>query len=250
MKYCRRLATALILGFAFLYSAGTANASGLTCAIPTSTPVNVLPAGCVAALTNGPITFTNVHASNGDFHNFEIDTLLMFNMNIGTFSASLMMQGLDHDVTTSTTTAFNYLLPNINFETSPTDNSYLADTGPHTFGIAHLIAPFPGGTFKLNFGEAGRPPQNPLELVTSRADTTGPGVFTVTSFFDVFTELSLDGGFNGGTWRVADNDFIPGTNFAGPGSILELRNAVPEPASLMLFGTGVAALTGRRFRRR
>ena len=196
MKYFQRLATAVILGSSLLCVPGTADASSVTCTIPTSTPLNVLPAGCVAVLTNGPITFTDVHASNGDHHNFEIDSLRLFDWN-GVNSARLVMQGVDRDVTAGTTTGFNFSLPSIDFEVAA-NGVFPPDGAPHTFQILHFIASFPGGTFKLNFGEAGRPQQNGLEMVTSSA-TTSPGFFTVSSFFDIFTELSLDGGFNGGT---------------------------------------------------
>jgi hypothetical protein len=252
MKRCRPFAAAVILGFALLVVAGKVDAAPITtCVVPTSVTLNVLPSGCTAVLTNGPITFTGVHGLNGDSHNFEIDSLLLSDMNIATTSARVVMQGVDRDVTAGTITPFNYTLPSINFETSPTNNAYLPDTGEHVFGIQHFIVQFPDGTFKLNFGESGRPSQDAFQLVRSSADTTTtPGYFTVSSFFDIFTELSLDGGFNNGTWTVADNDFVgEGT---GSGSILQFQGvqSVPEPTSLLLLGSGLATLARRRFRRR
>jgi hypothetical protein len=191
-----------------------------------------------------------VHGSNGDSHNVEIDSLLMFDMNIATFSAHVSLQGIDHDITSGVDTPFSRSITN-DFETSPANSGYLADTGPQTFPIAHFINDLGGGmVFKLNFGEAGRPPEN--SFVTSAADTTtSPGNFTVRSFFDLFTEPSLDGGFNGGTWRVADNDFVGSTNVPGTGSILELENnPVPEPATLTLTALGLGGVVTRYRRRR
>src|SRR5581483_1562315 len=240
-----RIAIAAILFAAFIGIPHNATAAPIGCTVSAAASVNVLPAGCAAVLTNGPITFTAVHSSDGHSHNFEIDVLQLFGMNIAANSAEVIMQGVDTDVTAGTQSSFNYFLPNITFETFPDDTSYAPDTGAHTFGVAHFINAFPGGLFKLNFGEAFRPEQSGLESVTSRADTIGPGLITVASTFDLYTELSLDGGFNGGTYRVANNDFIGNTDSPGPGSILQLQ-AVPEPASLILLGTGLAAMVRRR----
>jgi len=72
----------------------------------------------------------------------------------------------------------------------------------------------------------------------------------VRSSFTLFTELSLDGGFNG-SWTVADNDFVVGSNVPGTGSILQLENnPVPEPATLTLTALGLGGIVTRYRRRR
>ncbi len=247
MNGTRRIVIVVILGAALACFASQAHASPLTCIVPTSVALDVVPTGCEAILTNGPVTYASVHAGNGDTHNFDVLALQMTDVNNAATSARVSIQGIDHDLTTHVDTAFNLLSPNTFFQTTPTDNSFAVDTGQHTFPIIHFINNFGNGVvLKLNFGEAGPPSQIGLQNVKSAADTTSnPGNFTVSSFFDVFTELSLDGG---ASWRVANNDFNGDQN--GPGSILQLVNVpVPEPGTLALTMLGVASV-GARIRRR
>ena len=74
-------------------------------------------------------------------------------------------------------------------------------------------------------------PTQPSQGVTTITDLGG-GQFRIDSFFDVFTELSVNGG-----------PFMPDLN--GP-SRMELHPAVPEPAGLGLIGVTLLALRKRR----
>jgi hypothetical protein len=62
----------------------------------------------------------------------------------------------------------------------------------------------------------------------------GGGNFQISSFFDVFIDLSLDGGL---TWT-------PST-----GATLMTLGPTPEPATILLLGLGLAAIGLRRLRR-
>ena len=66
------------------------------------------------------------------------------------------------------------------------------------------------------------------------------GGFMVSSFFDIFTELSIDGGQ---TWTPdVDGDGLPESMRLTLGS----NTAVPEPASMAALGVGFVALVRRR----
>lgn len=75
-------------------------------------------------------------------------------------------------------------------------------------------------------------PQTPSTGQTTIEDI-GAGEYKITSFFDIFTDISLDGG----------NTWTPST---GP-AVMTLEST-PEPSTLALVGTGIAGLLA--FRRR
>ena len=76
---------------------------------------------------------------------------------------------------------------------------------------------------------------DPQTTSTGQATTAdiGGGNYQITSFFDIFTDLSLDGG----------NTWTPST---GPATMA--LESTPEPSTLALVGTGIAGLLA--FRRR
>jgi hypothetical protein len=85
------------------------------------------------------------------------------------------------------------------------------------------------GTFGTHTAEIMLNPAMPTLGQTSIVEI-GNSTFRVDSFFDVFTELSIDGG-----------PFVP-----GPGRHFVL---VPEPGTLFFAGIGILALTARRAKR-
>jgi hypothetical protein len=71
----------------------------------------------------------------------------------------------------------------------------------------------------------------------------GGGGYYVDSFFDVFTELSLD---SGNTWSPSTGVIRQGEYM--PGAPLHLEGT-PEPATLALLGLGAAGILARRRRK-
>ena len=73
----------------------------------------------------------------------------------------------------------------------------------------------------------------------------------MTSFFDVFTELSLDGGFNdGSTWTVADNDFLVGSKQTNKLNSQLQKKPVTKPATFTLTAFKMGGVVTRYRRRR
>jgi hypothetical protein len=81
--------------------------------------------------------------------------------------------------------------------------------------------------------------ESPTKASTGKTSITdiGGGMYHIDSFFDVFTELSLDGG---ATW-------IPK---AGPRGTRVTLGGVPEPSSILLLSLGLLGIGGGLTRRR
>ena len=77
--------------------------------------------------------------------------------------------------------------------------------------------------------------QDPLRASTGQTDINdlGGGLYHIDSFFDVFTELSIDGG---GSWIASDYS--------------TRLTLIPEPGTLVLLGMGAVALLGYLWRRK
>ena len=108
-------------------------------------------------------------------------------------------------------------------------------------GVEQTTGDFDTEMLALNLSGGTLPPgvmirESPTLQSTGHTKTTsiGGGLYQIDSFFDVFTELSIDGGQ---TW-------MPSTNGAGHVTL------VPEPTSMSLLAAGLIGVAGFVRRRR
>lgn len=73
----------------------------------------------------------------------------------------------------------------------------------------------------------------------------GGGLYHIDSFFDVFTELSIDGGV---TWMEGTDEM--GAPSAGHVELFEHGTVIPEPTSMSLLAAGLVGMMGFIRRRR
>lgn len=106
--------------------------------------------------------------------------------------------------------------------------THTGDSGPqHFFDTEMLQLDISGGT--LPAGVMVRESPTRASLGQTRITDLGGGQYHIDSFFDVFTDLSLDGGQ---TW--------------GPSNDSGRMNLVPEPASIVALGLFATGLIRRR----
>ncbi len=113
-------------------------------------------------------------------------------------------------------------------------------------GVENTTGTFPTEMLALNLSGGTLPPgvmirESPTRpsLGQTSVQDIGGGLYKIDSFFDVFTELSIDGGQ---TWMPSMN--AEGAPLSGHVSL------VPEPGALTLLGIGLAGMVGYRWRRR
>jgi hypothetical protein len=133
----------------------------------------------------------------------------------------------------------------ITVQNGPIQANGLATTVVHNryngLGVEQTTGTFQTEMLSLNLSGGTLPPgvmirESPTLASLGITTTTdlGGGLYKIDSFFDVFTELSIDGGQ---TW-------MPSTS--GPGHV----TLVPEPTSLSLLAAGFAGMMGCVRRRR
>jgi hypothetical protein len=190
-----------------------------------------LPAGCEYTLTNGPVVFSDVVGSGGG--NTHTVTITGFTITLGPSNSLVVTLAATDQKNTSppTTTSFN-LVPTVS-ETDTTQSSTpIQDNATTNFSITSLLLTAAGAEIRLD----------PADLASDTGSMTvtdlGSGSFNISSFFDVFVDLSLDGTFGGTT------NGLP--NSSNPAEIaLVLVNApvsVPEPPSFALLCAGLLGL--------
>ena len=196
--------------------------------------LTAVPNGCQLIPIGGPATFSNVLDGLGHLHDITLNSLVV------TPGVGMSLGGTNFNQFSSITSPFFF----------NTNNSTEVDTDPglntfsfgvwDQFSLTTLTIASPGmgpGLLPPNWVVALDPSR--LSEGKSMAIDNGNGTYTISSFFDVFTELSLDFGTN----------FTPQSGQA-PFSLQLVPDEslpAPEPASIALFG---AALAGLGFVRR
>ena len=220
--------SAILASAALGFSSGVADATvACTLSGQATAPLAFLPTGCGYTLI-GPVTFPDLSGNGGG--NTHTVTINQFNITPG---PAAFISATDVKNSTPSVTMMVNIFPGIS-ETNLFSN-------PITLGVTdnYTIQSFnvniaPNVQIRLDpsllSGDTGN------ILVTN----VGSGAYTISSFFDVFVDLTLDGTFGGN---------FPGTTFPNSTEAelqFQLVNLAPirapEPASLALLVPGLIGL--------
>ena len=220
---------AILASTVLCLSSGQAAATlGPVCSLigQASAPTAFLPTGCEYVLVS-PVVISGMSGNGeGNTHTITIDSFTITSGLVGFIS------GTDQKNILPTPTIKNV---SFSFPISETNTTTLAN--PFTITSFNISIPGTNAKFQL---DASPPAGDDTGTYTV---TGGGGNFMVSSFFDVFVDLTLDGTFGGNT---GSPNFLPNSE---SGLLqFELVN-VPEPASLAMLVPGLLGLGWARRRR-